>query len=292
MTVSGSYFDDQDRIYDAIEQGAEKVAANVLRLIGESLTGRLSDRAAHQGCRIPWWVYEWDPNAVSVSAWCLVKGKGILYSDDWVAMGKSSPLNRAAQKKCNATKGALTELFSGNWNGLKDGVIRRRVRAIHGRKIEECDWKAYRSEFIAKEFPGAHYWQGCWYTADGLIAAQNKAGAEQITEGVLSPYQGMTEAEGYRFLSWAWSQHDSSADEWLKVSPDPQLDERLLSLGLMLLASGHNPARLLHRFCSCKEDPRLCWMVPANDNAWAQALRIERIWHQLPGYDGADLADI
>ena len=108
---------------------------------------------------------------------------------------------------------------------------------------------------------------------------------------MLTPYLGMTRSEGYSYLEWAWDQHDSPADEWEKIAPDPLLDERLLNLGRMLLASGRGLAGLIHEFCRCHEDPTQCWMVPDYD-LWSRATRIDSIWSQLPGYGGADLADI
>jgi hypothetical protein len=289
---------EEKRVTETIERCAERLAANVLRLLDESLAGRVSCSAALKGCRVPWWVWEWGgDNRLNYATYELVKSKAIASDDDltcdWIAIGG---LHKTFQKRFEATRPVLDELFSGDWNGIKDGTVRRRVRKHHGRRIEDCDWWYFQGLFIGKQYP-ATLWQGSWYTAEGLAVAQGKAGAALLVGerseigAVLTPYLGMTRREGYAYLEWAWDQHDNSADTWEKIAPDALLDERLLGLGRMLLASGRGLAWLVHEFCGCREDPTQCWMVPYYE-LWPRATRIDSIWCQLPGYKGADLADI
>jgi hypothetical protein len=292
---------EEARAESAIERYASRLAENVLRLMNESLTGRVSTEMAWRGCRVPGWLIDWSHDDIISRAQCLVEGQGVycdLPGGRWNAYVETSRLRKAAAKRCAATRPALAELFSGNWDGLKDSKVRRRIAEVHGRKIEHCDWDAYQADFIEPEME-AHYWQGAWYTAEGLAKAQQKRGAALVSgnhgelDAVVTPYVGMTDHEGLRYLDWAWQQGDPAVDDDLceSQSSDPVLDERLLNLGRMMLASERSLPALLHSFCWCYEDPAHCWMVPSDD-LWGRAIRLDNIWHQLPGYKGANLAEL
>ena len=297
----------EDRIADQIanqktqadiEKYGSRLAESLKRLMEASLTNQVPRFAPWRGLRVDDWLSEFHSEDIEWWAISLIDDRLMRDRDRWWYLNETFELSPSSLQRCEATRPALEELFADDWNGLKDSVVRKRITALRGQKIENCDWLQYQEKYIAPEMK-AQLWQGAWYTANGLAAAQRERGAMLIDgergsySAVLSPYPGMSRLEALGFLDWAFAQHDSSTDDKERdvMGDDPLLDDRLLQAGQALQASKEWLPGVVHTMGGCQEDPRLCWMVPSGDDSWRIASRLDWVWRQLPGYDGADLAD-
>lgn len=296
MTQAISWTNEDEKLDALIDKYADRIAANVRRLMSESLACRVPRRLARRGCKIPFWLIECHSEWLDSSAAKQLPGIYPPGDYEWTAL-PPSPLWDAAQAHRDAVKPIVDQAFSGDWNGLKESTLRARIRRAHGRKIEDCDWEAYLAYVIEENYPGV-LWQGRWYTEEGLAQAQAKAGIELIKgdrsdchSAVLAPYEEMTEIEAECYLEWAWGQRDASGDNDLIAGSDAELDARLLDLGQVWMTSGRRPEELLYSFCHCREQMPNCWMVPSSWSDWIKAIRLDRVWSTLPGYS-SDLADI
>jgi hypothetical protein len=283
-----------------IEKYGSQLAENIKRLMKESLTNQVSLAAPWRGLRMPSWMSEFHSEEIEAVATSEIGSKKLFREyDRWFYLKDAFTLSPESLRRCKATRPALEELFAGDWDGLRDSAVRKRIAAIHGQKIEDCDWLRYQKMYIAPEMK-AQLWQGAWYTEAGLAAAQRARGAMLLNgkrgsgSEVLSPYPGMDRREALRFLRWAFAQYDSSADgqERNAMRDDPLLDDRLLQVGQMLQGSKEWLPGVVHDLGRCREDYRLCQMAARNEDLYRVAAHLDWVWRQLPGYTGADLVDM
>lgn len=232
-TLQKEYEDYESKNQLKAERYAPLLAQNVKRLLQESLAGSVSQDRAWRGLRANEIIRYDYCDVVERLAWGVIGKEEICINEErWFCLGRYFEKNFLP--RCRATLPVLREAFAGDWNGLKDSTLKRRITAVHGKKIEDCDWSDYQSRFVAPEM-NAVCWEGCWYSKEGLIALKRSRGA-MLLEGargsldeVLSPYQGMSEYEAAKFARWAFTQSQSA-----KRDEDPVLNDRLLHLGEVL----------------------------------------------------------
>lgn len=283
-----------------IEKYGSRLAENIQRLMDDSLTNQVSLSAPWRGLRVPGWLSEFHSEDIAWAAISHFESKTLMREwDRWFYLKEAFELSPESLQRCQATRPVLEELFAGDWSGLKDSVVRKRITTSHGRKIEDCDWRQYQELFIAPEMK-AKLWQGAWHTDEGLANAQRMRGAMLLQgdrgscSAVISPYLGMDRWEAVQFLNWAFAQHDSSSEgqQEMGLAEDPVLNDRLLQAGQVLQASKEWLPAVVHSIGHCREDHRLCRMVPSDDASYRLASHLDWVWRQLPCYSGADLVDM